>query len=176
MAQHLQKLFMLAQAGFVLTLAPLAMASAAVVENNASAMTSALEPSDLPLPKTLKGPIEADVLEVIDGDSMRVRAHIWLGMSVETIVRLKGLDTPELRGKCDEEKAKARAARDALRRLTFNKKVTLSDIIADKYGGRVNAVVKVGVLDLSAEMIKQRHARVYGGEKRQGWCVVALSK
>lgn len=110
------------------------------------------------------------MLEVIDGDSLRVRAHIWLGMTVETIVRLNGLDTPELRGKCESEKAKAAAARAYLRRLTLAQKITLSDITADKYGGRVNAVVKVGTVDVTSRMISEGHARPYQGGQRQGWC------
>ena len=48
--------------------------------------------------ETLRGPIRADVIEVIDGDTLRVRARIWLGQQVEINVRLSDVDTPELRG------------------------------------------------------------------------------
>ena len=43
---------------------------------------------------TLPGPIQAEVLRVIDGDTIEVRAKIWLDQYIETNVRLAGLDAP----------------------------------------------------------------------------------
>ena len=48
----------------------------------------------------ISGPVMAQVLRVIDGDTIAVRAQIWIGQSVETRVRIVGVDTPELRGRC----------------------------------------------------------------------------
>ncbi len=45
----------------------------------------------------LPGPVTATVQEVIDGDTVAVRARIWLGQAIENRVRLAGIDTPELR-------------------------------------------------------------------------------
>ena len=54
----------------------------------------------------------AEVLHVIDGDSFRVKAGIWLDHLVETNIRLRGIDTPELRGaKCAAEKQQAKPPR-----------------------------------------------------------------
>jgi micrococcal nuclease len=122
----------------------------------------------------LAGPVEAEVLRVIDGDSLVVRARIWLGQTVETHVRLAGVDTPELRGKCSEEREKAVAARDALIRLLGDGPVRLRDIEADKFGGRVRARVASAAHDDVAEaMIGADHARAYDGGARGGWCRVA---
>jgi micrococcal nuclease len=60
----------------------------------------------------LPGPIPAKIVSVYDGDTITVRAHIWLGQAVETKVRLDGIDTPEINGKCDAEKTLALQARD----------------------------------------------------------------
>jgi endonuclease YncB( thermonuclease family) len=38
-------------------------------------------------------------------------------MEVTTRVRLRGIDAPELHARCDDERAKALAARDALARI-----------------------------------------------------------
>ncbi|WP_173980368.1 thermonuclease family protein [Magnetospirillum sp. UT-4] len=54
----------------------------------------------------LPGPIPATVQKVVDGDTVHVRARIRLGQDVETMVRLAGIDTPEIRGRggCPEER------------------------------------------------------------------------
>ena len=54
--------------------------------------------------EVLKGPFPFEVLEVIDGDTFRARVTIWLGQKVDVKIRLKGVDTPEMNGKCDAEK------------------------------------------------------------------------
>lgn len=43
----------------------------------------------------IKGPIEADVTRVIDGDTIEVSAKIWPDQRVSTKVRLNGVDTPD---------------------------------------------------------------------------------
>lgn len=124
----------------------------------------------------LAGPVEAEVLRVIDGDSMVVRARIWLGQTVEIHVRLAGIDTPELRGKCAEEKERAAAARDALALLVAEGPVRLSDVETDKYGGRVLARVATHRHgDLARALIAGGHARAYEGGARGGWCRLAAT-
>jgi endonuclease YncB( thermonuclease family) len=61
-------------------------------------------------PPILPGPIPAEVLEVVDGDTLTVRALIWLGQVVETNVRVDGIDTPEIRARCDRERKLAAEA------------------------------------------------------------------
>jgi endonuclease YncB( thermonuclease family) len=60
----------------------------------------------------LAGPVPARLVAVIDGDTIRVRARIWLDQEVETAVRLFGIDAPELTGACAAERALALDARD----------------------------------------------------------------
>jgi hypothetical protein len=44
----------------------------------------------------LPGPIPAELVRVIDGDTIEVRARIWLDLDLTTRVRLAGIDAPEL--------------------------------------------------------------------------------
>ena len=57
--------------------------------------------------EVLRGPYDADVLHVVDGDTLVVKARIWLGTAVEIKVRLQGIDAPELRGSCTAERRRA---------------------------------------------------------------------
>ncbi|MCW2238054.1 thermonuclease family protein [Azospirillum canadense] len=122
-------------------------------------------------PPLLPGPIPAEVLDVVDGDTITVRATIWLGQIVETNVRVDGMDAPEMRARCAREKDMAEAARDMARKLIGPNLVSLMDVQPDKYGGRVRArVVTTGGADLSDSLIKAGLARPYHGERRQSWC------
>ncbi|MDP2123491.1 MAG: thermonuclease family protein [Parvibaculum sp.] len=141
-------------------------------------LVSALAALFLALPaeaaERLAGPVEAEVIRVIDGDSLVVRARIWLGQTVETHVRLAGIDTPELRGKCSEEKVRAEAARAALIALVGEGPVALREIENDKFGGRVRArLASTTHRDIAEALIAKGHARAYEGGARAGWCHVA---
>lgn len=119
----------------------------------------------------LAGPVEAEVLRVVDGDTLVARARIWLGQTVETHVRLAGIDAPELRGKCAAERERARAAREALAHLVGGGPVTLSGIESDKFGGRVLARVSTAdAQDVAAALVAGGHVRAYSGGRRAGWC------
>jgi endonuclease YncB( thermonuclease family) len=119
----------------------------------------------------LAGPIPAEIVEVIDGDTVKLRAHIWLGQEVEISVRLAGIDTPELRGDCDAERHLALQARDYLATLLAGATVSLRDVAYDKYGGRVVAQVSDAAgHDLGTALVAAGYARLYDGGKRAAWC------
>jgi endonuclease YncB( thermonuclease family) len=125
--------------------------------------------------------VEARVVEVVDGDTLAVRATVWLDQEVVTRVRLEGIDTPESRSTCATEKAMARAAKDKLAGLVRdamvdqgNGTITLYNVVYDKYGGRVRAQVRLADgTDVSEALIRAGAARAYNGGKRQPWCGVA---
>ncbi len=107
------------------------------------------------------------MVAVVDGDTLSVRAHIWLGQEVATLVRLAGIDAPELKGECESERARARAAREHLERLVAGGPVTLAQIRYEKYAGRVMAhVATADGQDLSQRMIAAGLVRAYDGGKR----------
>ncbi len=86
----------------------------------------------------ISGPVEAKLIRVVDGDTLLVSAAPWPGHSIETYVRLRGIDAPELHAKCEATRLAARQARDGLSRL-LTTKVSLLAISGDKYFGRVLA-------------------------------------
>jgi endonuclease YncB( thermonuclease family) len=113
----------------------------------------------------------AEVLRVIDGDTFVARVRIWPGMDVTTRVRLRGIDTPELRARCESEREGALAARDALARILAQGGVGVAEVGQDKYGGRVNASVSTARTDdVSEAMIAGGFARRYSGGRRRSWC------
>lgn len=121
--------------------------------------------------ETLSGPFSAEVLRVVDGDTLDVRITVWLGHYVQTRVRLLGLDTPEKRGKCAEEKKRAREAQQALEKYIETGVVVLKNVTTGKYAGRVLADVETASgQPLSKLLIQNGFARPYQGKKRLGWC------
>ncbi|MEK6849215.1 MAG: thermonuclease family protein [Nanoarchaeota archaeon] len=122
--------------------------------------------------ETLEGPIPARVIRVIDGDTLEVEVRIWFGQDVTVNVRVLGVDTPEMKGKCPAEIAAARnAGMFTLKLAPPGGLVQLHDVKLDKFAGRVDAIVElVDKRDLSAALIAAGHARPYAGGKRQSWC------
>jgi len=122
--------------------------------------------------EVLAGPMTVEVIRIIDGDTIVVRAHPWLGVFVETHVRLEGIDAPELHGRCDYEKDLAEQAKTRLAALLGAGEARISDIRNDKYGGRVRArVFDPAGVDVGAELVAAGLARPYHGERRQPWCL-----
>ncbi|MFM2041892.1 MAG: hypothetical protein RLY86_468 [Pseudomonadota bacterium] len=125
---------------------------------------------------SLPGPVRAEVLKVVDGDTLDVKVRIWLDQEVTTRVRLDGIDTPESRSRCQAEKDMARQARGRLESLVRDARSTvlLRDITHDKFGGRVRAkVVLADGTDIADALIREGHARRYMGGARQPWCPTA---
>jgi micrococcal nuclease len=118
----------------------------------------------------MEGPVEAEVLRVVDGDTLTVRAKIWIGQELTTNVRLSGVNAPELSGTCDAERALAEQARRFLTERVEGRAVTLRNIARDKFGGRVVAVVEDGAGDLTTALLAARLAVPYDGGRRGSWC------
>ncbi len=87
------------------------------------------------------------------------------------MVRVRGIDTPELRGKCQLEKDKARTAKRLVRaELRRAKKINLKRVGRGKYF-RFIADVEYDGKNLAAVLIKNGLAVEYhGGKKKKDWC------
>jgi len=119
----------------------------------------------------LPGPVPARLLRVVDGDTIRVRAHIWLGQEVETFVRLSGVDAAEKHAHCDYERDMARKAQDFVEAKLADENIWLADVTYDKYGKRVVArVLTNGGEDLSTALLAANLAHRYGGGHKERWC------
>lgn len=117
------------------------------------------------------GPVEARVLRVIDGDTFLAEALVWPGHSVRVSVRIRGIDAPEMRGRCAAEKAAAREARAALAALLGDGPVTVSNIGGAKYYGRVLADVADGEgRAVAPALLRLGLARPYDGGRRPPFC------
>lgn len=125
--------------------------------------------------EVLPGPIPAQLVEVIDGDTVAVRAQIWLGQSVEIHVRLAGIDAPELHGHCAAEAGLAERARAALGAVLAGGPVLLRAVRNDRYGGRVVAQVATeSGTDAAAALLAAGLARPYAGRgTHPDWCAAA---
>src|SRR5262245_42601354 len=63
------------------------------------------------------GPVEATVVEVLDGDTFLVEAHVWPGQVIKVNVRVRGIDAPEMKSRCETEHLAALRARNVLSHL-----------------------------------------------------------
>lgn len=112
-----------------------------------------------------------DALRVIDGDTFEARVHLPSGHYVKTHVRLRGVDAPELKARCERERVQADAARAALRVMLADRNVSIWNVGPDKYNGRI--VAEAGTHrtpDISRALIEKGFARPYDGGHRDGWC------
>lgn len=134
----------------------------------------ALFAAPAPADDVIPGPVRAKVVRVVDGDTIAVLAHPWLGTTIETFVRVEGIDTPEkgARGKCAHERELAeRASAFTAKMFPPGAAVMLSRIKNDKYGGRVVGLVATeDGRDLSASLIGAGLAKPYDGGKKSSWC------
>lgn len=108
------------------------------------------------------------VIKVYDGDTITIATKLPFNDSplYRLSVRFNGIDTPEIKGKSEDEKNAAKSARDALSGLILNKLVVLKNIQSEKYG-RILAEVYMDELCLNEWMIQQRYAVKYdGGTKK----------
>ena len=115
--------------------------------------------------------VKALVTDAYDGDTITVEAAVWPDLDWTGNVRVRGVDTPEIRGQCEQEKQLALLARDYVRDLLTDESVVLTEIENEKYGGRVLASVLLENGESLAELlIAGGYGRAYGGGERQGWC------
>lgn len=112
-----------------------------------------------------------EVVAVYDGDSFTANVPGWPPIVGERIgVRVRGVDTPELRGRCQGEIEAARAAkRFTVEKLRGARVVDLQRIERGKYF-RLIAEVWVDGQRLDLLLIQAGHGYPYFGGKRRGWC------
>ena len=114
-------------------------------------------------------PIEGGrVIKVYDGDTITIASKLpFINSPLYRLsVRLNGIDTPEIRGKTEDEKTAAKNVKDELSKLILNKRVSLKNIQTEKYG-RILADVYIGELHINQWLITEKYAVKYdGGTKK----------
>jgi micrococcal nuclease len=119
---------------------------------------------------------DVDYVRNYDGDTITVnifKFHPVIGDKIS--IRINGIDTPEIRGKCKEEKILALRAKEMVKTaLTSAKKINLLNIKRGKYFRIVADVeleVRYGTVKLNDLLIKSNLAVPYdGGTKTKNWC------
>lgn len=114
----------------------------------------------------------SEVTSIYDGDTFRANIKEYpeiIGYRIG--IRVNGIDTPEMRGKCQKEKDLARKAKQfSVAHLRSAKRIELRNMKRGKYF-RIVADVYVDQQNLGDLLIKNSLAVPYdGGHKGKDWC------
>ena len=116
--------------------------------------------------------VVSEVTSIYDGDTFRANLAGYPEIVGYRIgVRVNGIDTPEMRGKCQKEKDLAHKAKQfAVTKLRAAKKIELKNMKRGKYF-RIVADVYVDNRNLGMMLIENHLAVPYdGGHKAKDWC------
>ena len=113
----------------------------------------------------------AEVVRIIDGDTFEARVRVWPGLDVNTKVRLRNIDAPELHARCSDELEKRKLHGRRWRRcwrpagLRFRGSGSTNMPAAS-----MPLVATRNTADVSAALLNGGWARSYGGGRRGSWC------
>jgi len=104
------------------------------------------------------------VIKVYDGDTITVAAYLPESNKqvYKFSVRLRGIDSPELRGSSATEKKHAIVSRDALSERILDQYVNIKNVSTEKYG-RLLADVYFKDTNMNEWMISNNYAVKYDG-------------
>lgn len=103
-----------------------------------------------------EGNVVATCCSVYDGDTATFQCK-FPGLAGETFllkIRLRGIDTPELRTKDPKEKEAALVAKKVLSEMILGKECELTELGNDKYFGRTDAVIVCDGKNVCEAMLK----------------------
>lgn len=108
------------------------------------------------------------VIKVYDGDTITIANRLPIKDSplYRFPVRLRGIDSPEIKGKTQEEITLAKKSRDALNELIFGKMVKLANVNTEKYG-RLLADIYINDIHVNQWMLDNKYAIEYDGGTKQ---------
>ena len=87
---------------------------------------------------------KAKCINVVDGDTFDFTVDLGFHLVKQIRVRLKGIDTPEMRASTEAERHHAREAKAFVERLMLDKSVTITTEKAPGIYGRFSAQVILG--------------------------------
>lgn len=108
------------------------------------------------------------IVKVYDGDTVTISARIYITETQVTKlfrfnVRLRGIDSPEIKTKNDKERMLGIEARDGLRAFIMNEIVTLENVDYDKYGRILADIITKNGTNVSDWMLSNDYAVKYNG-------------
>ncbi len=109
---------------------------------------------------------------VYDGDTVKATLVTLPDQLKQISLRINGIDTPEVRTSCINEKEKGYDARDFLAlKISQAEKIEVNLIKWGKFGGRIIADIILDGRQVRDIMIESGHAVAYdGGRKTHNWC------
>ncbi len=129
------------------------------------------------------GPYPAEILRVIDGDTVAVSVALWPGLRAEYSVRIRGIDAPEIfRPDCEDEREWGLEAKAQVERLyPEGREVEIRNVSYDAFSGRVVADVfrwrSDRWLSLANELIERNLAVEWvPGQANVPWCLLAATR
>ena len=117
--------------------------------------------------------IISGITSVYDGDTFRANIADYPPIVGENIgIRINGIDTPEMKGKCNRESALAKFAQEHTEKTLLSAKVIeLRNMKRGKYF-RIVADVYVDGVNLGEQLVNQGFAVIYDGQSsRRDWCL-----
>ena len=114
-----------------------------------------------------------ELLRVIDGDTIDVRADLGFDVSLRLRLRFAGINTPESRTRNKVEKALGKAATARLKEILESADSIEFESFGKGKFGRVLATPYVvhddERTDVCQMLVREGHARLYDGGKREPW-------
>ncbi len=123
-----------------------------------------------------------ELVRVIDADTQVYAVSIWPGLTQEIAIRVRGIDTPEMRRPdrtCpDDGVAEKQLAMQATEQVSdwikIGEAVWLDNVSLGKYAGRAVADVEFQegseMVQLAERLIALGYAKRYDGGRRPSWC------
>jgi len=113
---------------------------------------------------------KAELIKVVDGDTVDLNISLGCGVFKKERVRLEGLNAPEIHTKDLREKAVGLDAMAFTERFLGDGfgKCYVKSSERGKYG-RLLIELFVDGKSLNKSLIKEGHARIYNGGKRKAW-------
>jgi endonuclease YncB( thermonuclease family) len=117
----------------------------------------------------------ATIIRCHDGDTCKITIPSLPELFGDRLsLRIAGIDTPEMKGKCEQERILALQAKVFLtHHLEQAQNIEIELIARDKY--RVLALIVANGMDLADEVIKAGLAYAYDGKTKQRWCSTSPS-
>ncbi len=104
------------------------------------------------------------IASVYDGDTFKINLNCSLAVYCEKVpVRVRGVDTPEIKGKTEREKQLAKKAKEFTKEFLAKEPIKLSDCSRDKYFRLLCDVTNGQGKDLARELIKHDLGYSYQG-------------
>ena len=118
------------------------------------------------IPAVLYGLQMTNLVSIYDGDTFTANLNCSEELLCSKMpIRVKGVDTPEIKGKSEAEKNLAKKAKEYTKSFLTRPNIVLQDCTRDKYF-RLDCYVMVGDSNLTKELIDKRLGVPYMGETK----------